>query len=29
MDLDELIIRKPTPDDDLEKIAELLYNTDP
>ena len=29
MDLDKLIIRKPTPDDDLEKIAELLYNTDP
>ena len=29
MDLDQLIIRKPTPDDDLEKIAELLYNTDP
>lgn len=29
MELDELIIRKPTPDDNLEKIAELLYNTDP
>ena len=29
MDLNELIIRKPTSDDDLEKIAELLYNTDP
>ena len=29
MDLDKLIIRKPTPEDNLEKIAELLYNTDP
>ncbi|MBR2678523.1 MAG: GNAT family N-acetyltransferase [Bacilli bacterium] len=29
MEQNNLIIRKPTPEDDLEKIAELLYNTDP
>ena len=27
--LDNLVIRKPTRDDKLEKISELLYNTDP
>ena len=29
MQQDDLIIRKPTKEDNLEKIAELLYNTDP
>ncbi|MBQ6495428.1 MAG: GNAT family N-acetyltransferase [Bacilli bacterium] len=29
MHQDDLIIRKPTKEDNLEKIAELLYNTDP
>ncbi len=29
MEPDSLIIRKPTENDNLEKISELLYNTDP